>query len=333
MNGRSAALAFSVAVLLAACSPRQVEYHLRGETMGTFYNVKFPTTKGPGYADEVQSRIDELLKQVNARFSTYIDDSLICRFNANRSTEPFVCDAEFVRVLRESLRIARWTDGAYDPTILPLVRAYGFGPHSEHHEPGAEELAAARAAVDWKQVEIVDDTHVRKLAPDIELDLSSIAKGAGVDRVGDLLDQLGLPDHMVEIGGEVVCGGEKEPGVSWRIGIVKPGGGSGEPIQEEVELTDRALATSGDYRNFFESNGHRVHHVIDPRTGHSTDNGVVSVSVFAPTCTLADGLATALMVVGPDAAAGVLAHPEVHGVEVLYLLRGPDGGVVERRFP
>jgi thiamine biosynthesis lipoprotein len=138
---------------------------------------------------------------------------------------------------------------------------------------------------------------------------------------------------MVEIGGEVVCAGAKTGGRPWQIGIEKPDGGSGRPIQEVVELRDRALATSGDYRNFFESGGHRVHHVIDARTGRNADNGVVQVSVLAPDCTLADGLATAWMIVGPDAARELLARPELAGVDALFLLRDPDGGVRELRVP
>lgn len=320
-----ARLAVVGALLLAGGCAREQIVELRGETMGTWYAVR--VVGDPARAATAKERVDALLEAVNDRFSTWRDDSLISRFNAHRGDDPFAADAEFVAVLGEALEIARRTDGAYDPTILPVVRALDFGPGGDGAPPAPEELSAALARVGHEKVEVVDATHVRKLDSDVEVDLSSIAKGAGADRVSELLVELGFPDHMVEIGGEVVCRGTKPGGAPWRIGIERPpaaGDRDGRPVQEVVELRDAALATSGSYRNFHEYAGRRTHHVPDARTGQNVDNGVVSVSVIAEDCATADAWATALMVIGPEAARAVVAE---FGLEVLFLVAREDGAL------
>jgi thiamine biosynthesis lipoprotein len=303
-----------------------------GATMGTTYALSVVGDDEAAFTAAVQA-VEALLLAVNQRFSTYIADSTISRLNAHRSTEPFPVDAEFAAVLGLALRIAAASGGAYDPTVLPLVRALDFGPEADEVAPTAAELAAARALVDYRRVELLDGPAVRKADLDLEIDLSSIAKGAGVDRVSDLLAARGFAGHMVEIGGEVRCRGRKPDGSAWRIGVERPGSDAGRrAVLEAVEVVDRAIATSGSYRNFHRSGGVEIHHVLDARTGVNAPNGVVSVSVDAPDCSLADGLATALMVVGPEEASTLLAAFPGLDLRVLFLLAGAGGEVREVRI-
>lgn len=320
---------------LAACAPAPTVHSFGGATMGTTYTVQVVADDASAEAPDIastQSAVDALLVDVNARFSTYQPDSLISRLNRAPADEAFAVDDEFLEVLGLALQIADASGGAYDPTVEPLVRLLGFGPEPAGDPMSAEDFEAARALVGVDKIEVLPGPAIRKALAGVEVDLSSIAKGAGVDAVSDLLTDLGYRAHMVEIGGEVVCRGTKPAGQPWRIGIERPGaGGAGRPIQQAVELRDRAVATSGSYRNFRDMGSVLVHHVLDARTGRNAPNGVVSVSVLAPDCALADGLATALMVVGPDEASRVLgAFPGVE-LGVLFLLSS-DAGVVERTF-
>lgn len=322
--------------LLTACAPAPAVLSFAGDTMGTTYSVQV-VDEGDG-ADRPQladakAAVDALLVDVNARFSTYQPDSLISRLNRAPGGEAFAVDGDFVRVLDLSLRIAAASGGAYDPTVEPLVRLLGFGPDTDGDPMSASDFEAARALVGVDKLEVLPGPAILKAATGVEVDLSSIAKGAGVDAVSGLLAELGFASHMVEIGGEVVCRGLKPGGQPWRIGIERPGSdGGGRPIQQAVELRDRAVATSGSYRNFRDLGSVLVHHVLDARTGRNAPNGVVSVSVLASGCALADGLATALMVVGPDEAERLIAAFPEEELGVLFLISADGGAVVERAF-
>ena len=304
--------------------------------MGTWYAVRYVREAAAPSADELAPKVEAELAAINAEFSTYLPDSTISRFNRAQSTEPFEVGEEFTSLLRTALVIAEQSGGAYDPTIQPLVRLFGFGPVREVPDPTTGQIAAVRAHIGWRLVEIVDGTRIRKLDPALELDLSSIAKGAGVDRLSSLLGRLGCAAHMVEIGGEVVCRGRKPDGGGWRIGIEAPPaesgaepGAPGRAVRRVVELVHRAMATSGSYRNYHESGGTRMHHVIDARTGTNAQHGVVSVSVEAADCALADGLATALMLLGPDAAEPLLDAWASASPRALFLIADGQGGVRE----
>ena len=322
-------------VLLTACAPAPAVLSFAGETMGTTYSVQVVDEHGGADRQrlaDAKAAVDALLVDVKARFSTYQSDSLISRLNQAPGGEAFPVDERFAEVLSLSLRIAEASSGAYDPTVEPLVRLLGFGPESGGDPLSEGDFEAARALVGIDKIELVGGPAIRKAAAGVEVDLSSIAKGAGVDAVSGLLVGLGFASHMVEIGGEVVCRGLKPGGQPWRIGIERPGSdGGGRPIQQAVELRDRAVATSGSYRNFRDLGSVLVHHVLDARTGRNAPNGVVSVSVLASSCALADGLATALMVVGPDEAERLIAAFPEEELGVLFLMSA-DGGVVERSF-
>ena len=315
----------------AACGPSVVE--LSGPTMGTPYHVRFVGADDATNRARVQGLIDEVLAAADRRFSLWREDSAIARFNAHRATTPVTIDGEFRAAIELALRLAAATEGAYDPTILPITRLWGF-VGDVRREPTEAELATALATVGWRRLELTADGGLRKFDPAVEIDLDSIAPGAVADELSRRLLAADCRDHMVDIGGEIVCRGAKPGGAAWRIGVERPGAtdeGDRE-IQQVVEIRDAAVATSGSYRNWFESGGARRHHILDARTGRNTGSDVVSVSVQAPTAMLADGLSTALMVVGPDEAEALVAAFAPSKLRVLFLLAGPDGGVVERRF-
>ncbi|MBI5851343.1 MAG: FAD:protein FMN transferase [Planctomycetes bacterium] len=323
------ASALIVLAVSAACGPGVVE--LSGPTMGTTYHVRFVSAGFATSRARVQVLIDEVLAAADRRFSLWREDSAIARFNAHRATTPVPIDDEFRAAIALALRLAAASDGAYDPTILPITRLWGF-VGEVRREPSDAELAEALAKVGWRRLEITSDGSLRKLDPAVEIDLDSIAPGAVADELSRRLFAADLRDHMVDVGGEIVCRGAKPGAVPWRIGVERPGatGEDDREIQQVVEVKDAAVATSGSYRNWFQSGGARRHHILDARTGRNTGSDVVSVSVEAPTAMLADGLSTALMVVGPDRAEALVAAFAPAKVRVLFLLAAPGGGVVER---
>lgn len=320
---------FVVLAAAASCSA-PAEQELRGRTMGTTYSVKWHGTATT--RDVVRSRVEKELEHIEALFSTYRSDSEISRFNAYRSTEPFDASPEMAALVRRALAVAEKTDGAFDPTVLPLVELYGFGPAPERRIPAEAEVAAALERVGWRKLEVTTQGRLRKARPDLQLDLSGIAKGYGVDRVAAALVELGAAGYMVEIGGEVRCGGVKAGGAPWRIGIERPPeDGALRAILEVVEVRDAAIATSGSYRNYVLRGGRFAHHVLDPRTGRNAPTGVLSVSVRAPDCTLADALATAFMVLGPEPAERVLDRFSTIPIGLLFVRRAAEGGLETRR--
>jgi len=332
--------AFLVAVavcllLLAGCrpgKPRDVAATIRGETMGTTYSVKLAALPEGKTADDVKSRIDARLETVNRQMSTWRKDSEISRFNAHAGTDWFPVSADTVTVLAEAQRISELTGGKFDVTVMPLVNLWSFGPENRpRKKPTDEEIARRKESVGYRLLELrVHPPAVRKKRGDVTVDLSAIAKGFGVDRVAGELDLLGVSGYMVEIGGEVRCNGTKADGRPWQIGIQSPAN-SRDSAHRVVALRDRnrAMATSGDYRSYFEEAGKRYSHTIDPHTGRPVTHRLASVSVVAGNCMIADGLATAIMVLGPEAGYN-LAMKE----NLAVLLLVADGkGFVEKTTP
>lgn len=315
--------------LLVACAQEPTVSAVGGATMGTTYTIKYVAPVNP---KAVQRVVDGTLREVNACFSTYLKDSELSRLNASRSTAPIEVSAPLAVVLAQSVDLARKTDGAFDPTVLPLVDLYGFGPAGREPHGDDAALARARALVGFEKVAVVGRT-VRKALPEVAIDLSAIAKGYGVDEVCRALERVGVTSYMVEIGGEVRCRGRKDDGTRWVIGIERPPAADEPPddIIEKIELDGVALATSGSYRNFRRAGGAAVHHILDPRTGRNAPSDVVSVSVRASTCALADGLATALMVLGPDTAEQVLARFDDPNLAALFVHRAADGELAVER--
>jgi FAD:protein FMN transferase len=306
--------------LLACAPPREAK--LEGRTMGTTWHV---TVVGRRPAAGLQERIERRLEQVNESLSTYREGSEINRFSRfSRTGVEFPVSRDFVQVMRSAARVHELSGGAWDGTVRPLVDLWGFGPLPPAREPPkADRIEDLRRQVGFDRIEIRPGALVKREAS-VTLDLSSIAKGYGVDEVAELIRSEGYSGFLVEIGGEVYAAGSRRGGGPWRVGINRPRASAApDELYRVAPLRDAALATSGDYRSFFVRDGVRYSHVLDPRTGRPVTNGVVSVSVLAPDCTLADGLATAVMVMGVED--GLALVERLEGVEALVVVETKDG--------
>ncbi len=297
--------------------------------MGTTYAVTVVGGYfGPGAG--LQEKIDRRLTEINRTMSPYLTESEISRFNRFQKTGvEFPVSADFLRVMKVAARIHALSEGAWDGTVNPLVDLWGFGRAGRAVQvPPAEKIAAALASVGFNKIEIRDSGALVKHETPVTLDLSSIAKGYGVDQVAEVVRAAGFTDFLVEIGGEVIAAGLRPDGLPWRVGInrPKPEAGTAE-VYKVVSLKNQAFATSGNYRQFFVQDGVRYSHIIDPRTGYPVVNRVVSVSILAGDCTLADGLATAVMVMGAER--GLALIDRLEGVEGLIITELPDGGLME----
>lgn len=294
-------LSFCQALRAPADEPPMLE--LRGTTMGTSYLVKI--FDPPDFEDDVRFAIDAELRRVNDQMSTYLESSELSRFNRSESTDWFEVSAETARVVEFAQQVARLTDGAFDVTVGPLVNAWSFGPdRGERSVPDADQLEQIRQSVGYQKLEVrTQPPALKKAVPELQVDLSALAKGHGVDRVVELLDSLGAEDVFVEIGGEVRTSGDKN-GTWWRVGIQMPDAARDSVMIAHPMSTDdgedEAMATSGDYRNFFVVDGKRYSHTIDPRSGRPVEHDLASVSVVAESCMAADAWATAINVVGRE---------------------------------
>lgn len=286
---------------LAACGtgPRQLQF--QGVTMGTLYTVKVVDLPHGVDTQTLHSEVDGILRQVDARMSTYRPDSELSRLNAARTSDWIGVSDELFAVLNEALRVSELTAGAFDITVGPLVNLWGFGPGGGAEEPPPQDaIQAALARVGYRHLRLRDaPPALSKDRPDIYLDLSAIAKGFAVDRVAEYLASQGIEHYMVEVGGEVRTRGHNARGSAWRIAIERPSS-TQRAVQLVVALSDAGIATSGDYRNYFERNGHRYSHTIDPTTGRPITHGLASVTVIAASTMYADALATGLLVLGPE---------------------------------
>ena len=275
----------------------------------------------------IQGRLDEM----EGRMSHYRADSELSRFNRARTTEPRPMSRETLGVIAEALAASRASGGAFDVTVGPLVAAWGFGPEGRARAAPAEaRLAEIRSRVGFGLLEVDPAAStLRKLREDVVIDLAAIAKGYAVDAIASLLGEFGFDHHLVEIGGELRARGTNEAGAAWRVAIERPVPGIPE-AQRIVPLSDAALATSGDYRNFYDLDGVRVSHTIDPRTGRPVTHGLRSVSVIAVRCAPADARATALHVLGPDDGHALAVE---QGWAALFVTDDGAGRLVERETP
>lgn len=310
---------------------------LSGETMGTTYHIKLVASDA-GAVDTLQQSIDEELAEVNRQMSTWDPDSELSRFNRFRETTWFPVSVELANVVRTANTISDQSGGAFDVTVMPLVNLWHFGPEGRDRSklPNDEDTEEARSRVGYRFLHVRDEPPaLRKDKPGLTVDLSAIAKGYGVDVVAEFLDESGIENYLVEIGGEVRARGVKPNGKPFVVGIEKP-----TPfvraIHRKVSLNNQSMATSGDYRNFFEIEGKRYSHTIDPRTGRPVTHPAASVSVVAANCMEADAIATMLMVLGPNEGYN---WAEKHGCAAVFLnhsgQRGSAsvGSIVERETP
>ncbi|WP_233216494.1 FAD:protein FMN transferase [Blastopirellula marina] len=316
-------------LLAAGCSPAApAPVELTGRTMGTTYSVKVVAPSDRFDAKALQQQIDERLVEINQEMSTYIADSELSRFNQSQAGDWFPVSAELAEVVALAKKISEDSDGAFDVTVGPMVNLWNFGPdHHPEKVPTDAAIAAALANIGDDKLEVrLDPPALKKSVDGLYVDLSAIAKGYGVDKIAELVAAAGVDAYMVEIGGEVRAAGRKPDVSPWRIAIEKPIPGT-RAIQQILELSDESLATSGDYRNFFEVDGQTFSHTIDPKTGRPLAHTLASVSVLHDDCAAADALATTLMVLGPDRGYN---WAEEHKLAVLLLIRGEDGPVVRR---
>ncbi len=310
---------------------------LAGETMGTTYHIKLVPV-GETSVDALKQSIDEELAEVNRQMSTWDPQSELSRFNQFQKTTWFPVSPELARVVRTANTISDQCDGAFDVTVMPLVNLWHFGPEGRDRSklPSDAEIEDARSRIGYQFLHVQDEPPaLRKDKPGLTVDLSAIAKGYGVDVVAELLERSGIENYLVEIGGEIRAGGVKPNGERFVVGIEKPTPFA-RVVHSKVPLEGSAMATSGDYRNFFEIEGRRYSHTIDPRTGRPVTHPAASVSVVAANCMEADAFATMLMVLGPDAGYN---WAEEHGCAAVFLNhsgeRGADvvGSIVERKTP
>ncbi|HET6630114.1 MAG TPA: FAD:protein FMN transferase [Woeseiaceae bacterium] len=297
------ATALLVSLMLAGCGNGEapVAYELSGSAMGTRYSVTIAEPLTAEQRQVLEGRIDGTIDAVEQAMSTYIVESDVSRFNASRSTDWIEVSDSVCHAVAAAHGLSELTNGAFDITVGPLVNLWGFGPETvELAPPPPEEIKAAQARVGYQRVHAdCSRPAIRKDRADVYIDLSAWAKGYAVDRVAVLLDDLGIENYLAEIGGELRMTGRNAEGKLWGIGIEKPSD-NGRDIQMVIRLTDRAVSTSGDYRNYFVYEGQRYSHLIDGRKGAPVSHNLASVTVVADETAFADAMATALLVLGPD---------------------------------
>jgi len=289
-------------LLLEACDSdsRLPQYELAGNAMGTTFSVLLVAPGDDFSKEQLQSSILETLGAVDRLASTWREDSELSRFNANRSSAWIDTSIELCEAIEHALEISRLTDGAFDITVGPLVNLWGFGPDGDVSEPPADDaLHAVMAEVGYERLQTHCDTPaVQKQNGNIYVDLSGWAKGHAVDRLADLLDRQELKDYLVEIGGELRVHGHNAEGLKWAVAIETPSTTKRVP-HSVLRVTNTGVATSGDYRNFFDHDGEHYSHTIDARTGRPISHELAAVTVVNESAAYADAMATALLVLGP----------------------------------
>lgn len=298
--------------------------------MGTTFTVKLIEPTESVDRNELGRLISDRLDEIEQRFSTYRPSSELSLVNDALTTDWIPVSAELCAVVDDALSISRRTNGAFDITVGPLVLLWGFGPGSEQTAPpGEEQVAEARSSVGYEKIDAdCSRPAVRKALPGVQMDLSAFVKGYAVDEVALLLNDHGVGNYLAEIGGELRVAGHNSLAGPWAIAVEKPDVGS-RSVQSIVHISDKGMATSGDYRNFFEHDGVRYSHTIDPATGRPVTHNAAAVTVVSDTSAEADALATALLVMGPDDG---MRFARESRIAAFFLLR-LEQGIEERVTP
>ena len=295
---------------------------LEGRIFGTFYQVSVAEDLTQDQGNRLHERIRAILDSVDRQMSTYRDDSDLSRLNGASVGSWVELPQPLTNLLGRSRAISETTGGAFDITVGGLVNLWSFGPQARPAKTPSEKALKERLAeTGYRNIELEADSGRARRLTDVSVDLSAIAKGHAVDRVGALLEEERHRDFLVNIGGDLLARGRKASGKAWRIGIEVPDDGE-QTARHILPLSDIALATSGDYRNYFEEDGQRYSHIIDPRDGRPVQHQLASVSVFHEETTMADALATAFMVMGEDRA---LTYARGEDVGALLIERHQDG--------
>jgi thiamine biosynthesis lipoprotein len=323
---RHTLLMTSLGLLLAACGDATTQSRateFSGATQGTTYHIQIvdppPTLKMATVNNAIEAELDD----IDRHLSTYRPDSEISLFNRSRSTDWLPASPGLVQVLTEAQQISKLTHGAYDVTVGPLVDLWGFGPQGgDERIPSQEEIAAAQARIGYTHLDIrPTPPAIRKDLPALSIDLASIAQGYSVDQVAQRLDELGIANYLVEIGGELRGKGLNQRGGHWRIGIERPTPGE-RAVYTIIRIAAVGVSTSGDYRDYFERDGQRYSHTINPQTGRPVSHRLASVTVVSDNTMRADALSTALMVLGPEAGYQLA---EQAGLAAYFIIKTDDG--------
>ena len=312
---------FLVLGLLFGCSKKLELVTLFGSTMGSSYSVKYYSGSSTPSKIIIAQKIEDKLKIINDSMSTYLNYSEISKINQMKGEDWITISSELHKVLTEARKISVKSDGYFDITVGPLVNLWGFGPSGIRKVPSIVEIERQMAKVGYHLLVIDPKTpRIRKLRSGVELDLSSIAKGFGVDQLAEVLISDGVSSYLVEIGGEIRVAGTKNDGKKWSIGVESPDFFS-RKIKKVFYLSDKSIATSGDYRNFFKGEGKVYSHTFDFKTGKPVTHNLASVTVVDPTsCMIADGYATTLMALGNKA----FEFAEKNNLAAFFIYRGED---------
>ncbi|CAM3589556.1 FAD:protein FMN transferase ApbE [Rouxiella silvae] len=323
----SAPALLGCAILLSACGPDKdaaTSVVISGKTMGTYYRVSvvgLDKSREP----ELRQQIEAQLKEDDHELSTYKDDSVLSRFNQYTGTEPQPISSGMADAIITSLRVGQKTGGAMDITVGPLVNLWGFGPNKEPIKmPTQQQIDAAKAEIGLQHLKVIqqyDGDYLQKDKPDMYVDLSTVGEGYATDHLARLVEANGISNYLVSVGGAVVSRGKNPEGKTWQVAIQKPTDKE-DAVQAIVDLQGMGISTSGSYRNYYELDGKRLSHIIDPATGRPITHKLVSATVIASTALEADGWDTGLMVLGTKKA---LALAEKEHLAVYLITKEGDG--------
>ncbi|WP_373056589.1 FAD:protein FMN transferase [Zunongwangia sp. H14] len=315
---------FAIFMLLSCSEDGTEKYTVSGNALGTTYHITF-------FAENelpVAEGLDSIFRVINNSMSTYQEDSDISRINDGNTS--IKVDSNFVEVFNYSEKIYKESNGYFDPTVGLLVNAYGFGPENFYEEPDRLEIDSLMTYVGFDKLRLTDEHHIEKETPGIYMDFNAIAKGYTIDVIAQWFDKRGVDNYLIELGGELVAKGRNtDSGDSWRVAIDDPQQVEGErTFQTVLALENSALATSGNYRKFRTDSltGEAFVHTINPLTGKARQSNLLSASVLAENCTLADGYATAFMALGLEKSREMLQR--INGVEV-YLIYAGEGNEMQ----
>ena len=311
---------------LAACKPGREVIAVNGATMGTNYNVVVvPKTASPTES-KIRKAINDALAQVNGAMSNWDANSEISRFNAHQGTEEVPISKELAEVMQASEMVHHASDGRFDTTMGPLIETWGFGAPGKRSMPNEVQIETAKVRSGHSNTLHVDSRSISKKLNSAQVNLAAIGKGYGADHIARALEDIGITDYMVEIGGDLYASGRNQNNKSWQIGIETPEA-SDRTVLEVIGVSNLGMASSGDYRNYFERDGKRCSHVIDPVTGHPITHKTAAATVLADNAMLADAWATAMLTLGRDRGMEIA---EQQGIAVMFVDR--DASMTQLQF-
>lgn len=328
----SSLLLLLAVLILSACEKPAPDptVLISGSTMGTSYELKLVPASGQTIPADLKIKADALLARINKQMSTYDPASELSRFNQNASTDWITVSPELYEVVAEGLRISELSGGVFDITVGPLVNLWGFGPEPRRDQiPSDADIAKARERVGyWRLHPRAEPPALKKDRADIYVDLSALAKGYGVDQLAVLMEANGIGNYLVSISGDIRAKGRNGKGQPWTIAIEQPVPGQ-RAVERLIQLGDHSVSTAGDYRNFFEKDGKRYSHIINPRTGRPVPQTLVSVTVISDHSMQADAADTALMAAGSDFGFQLAAE---HHLAAFFIMVGQDGKSFQERY-